>query len=271
MKGYELRLGQLRGHHRRRAGCPRSQGVAHHRHRRVRRSGRHRSDLLRQRVLPGARQGGQALCPAGPGDGGVGQDRRGPLRHAVQAVPGRGASQGRQAPAVHDGVRRRDPTAGGDPGSGRPRRGGAVGQGAGDGAPAGRLVGRPVRAREVPRHLPRSRAGADRPQGLGRRDGGHAAVRRRAGQGDRPDGRSGGLGGRGQAGPGAPSDRAGVRSRGRPRRSRPTPEVKKTTAKRASAKKAAARKAPAKKSAAKKTAAAKKASGASVTRIRKSA
>ena len=130
-------------------------------------------------------------------------------------------------------------------------------------------LGAPVRAREVPRHLPRGRPGADRPEGLGGRDGGHPAVRRRAGQGHRSDGRPGGVGGRGQAGPRASSHRSPCRGRrgGAVRRSGP----KKTTAKRAPAKKAAARKAPTKKTAAKKTAAAKKTSGASVTRIRKSA
>ena len=59
------------------------------RHRAVRRPRRDRPDLLRRRLLRGARQGRpQALRPAGPGHGGAGQGRHRPVRHALQAVPG---------------------------------------------------------------------------------------------------------------------------------------------------------------------------------------
>ena len=107
-QGLRAGVGRLRGRHRRRAGRARPQGAAHDRHRRVRRPGRHRPDLLRQRLLPGARQGGQALRAAGPGDGGVGQGRHRPLRDAHQAVPRRDPPQGRAADALDHGLRRRD-------------------------------------------------------------------------------------------------------------------------------------------------------------------
>ena len=66
----------------------RPRGEPHDRHRGVRRPGRHRPALLRLRLLRRARQGDhQALRPAHPGDGGVGQGGHRPLRDALEAVP----------------------------------------------------------------------------------------------------------------------------------------------------------------------------------------
>ncbi len=87
-QGLRAQLGRLRHRRRRRAGLARSRGEPHDRHRGVRRPRRHRPAVLRLRLLRGARQGDhQALRAAHPGDGGVGQGRRGPLRDALEAVP----------------------------------------------------------------------------------------------------------------------------------------------------------------------------------------
>ncbi|MEZ5165536.1 MAG: Ku protein [Acidimicrobiales bacterium] len=84
-------------------------GSAHDRHRRVRRLGRHRPDLLRQRLSPRPRHAdGQAVQAARQRHGGGGQGRHLPLRDAFEAVPRRGPARRRSAPAVDDGLRRRD-------------------------------------------------------------------------------------------------------------------------------------------------------------------
>ena len=63
----------------------------------------------------------QALRPPRPGDGGVGQGRRRPVRDALEAVPLRGPPEGRRARAVDDGLRRRGERPDGDPRDRRPR------------------------------------------------------------------------------------------------------------------------------------------------------
>ncbi|CAA9225255.1 MAG: Ku-like_protein, partial [uncultured Acidimicrobiales bacterium] len=189
-EGLRDRARPVRGHRARRARVARPQGHPHDRHRGVRRHQPDRPDVLRAAVLPRAgRAGGQAVPAAGGGAGRVEQGGHRPLRDADKAVPRGGAGHGRPPAAVDDALRGRGragraarwPARQGR-GDHRPR--------AEDGSGAHRLPGRgPVRAREVPRRVPRAGARPHREEG-GRRGHHRSRSGGRTHQGGRPAGRT---------------------------------------------------------------------------------
>ena len=132
----------------------------------------------------------EALPAAARGDGGDGQGRDRAGRDPLQGAAGGDPPDGRRAGDGHDAVPRRNPSAGAP---GRGRRGGQRQNHqarARDRQAAGRIARRRLRAGQVPRHLPRGGARADRAQGRGQGDRGAAGGRGGTRAGARPDERA---------------------------------------------------------------------------------
>ncbi len=153
----------VRDDHQRGARRARSEGDQDGRHRGVRRPGRHRPDLLRPQLLPGAHgRRGQGLPAAARRDARGGQGRHRQGRAALQAAAVRAAPDRGRARADHDAVGRRGALAR-PPGRDRRDRGGPGHRPrAQDGRAADRVAVGRLRADQVPRRVPRAGAGADR-------------------------------------------------------------------------------------------------------------
>ncbi len=131
----------------------------------VRRPRRHRPRVLRHRVPPRPRRPAQAVRAARPGDGGQWQGGDRPVRDAQQAVHRGDPRRGGSARDVDARVRRRGDRSGRHrrTAGSRCRRGQR--QGGADGRGARRVAGGRLRAREVPRRVPRGSHGADPDEG----------------------------------------------------------------------------------------------------------
>ncbi len=149
----------------------------------------HRPDLLRPPLLPGARhRGGQGLPPAGRRDG---ASRARSRSRASCCAPRSTWWRSARATACSRWRRCCSPTRWSRPTSldelAADERGQDERPRARDGQAADRVAHVGVRAREVPRRVPRPGARPDRAQGAGR-DGRDRGARRRAEEGAGPDG-----------------------------------------------------------------------------------
>src|SRR5215207_1675940 len=182
----------VRRDHARRARGDRSEEDPRDRDPGLRGPRRHRSDLLRPPLLPGAGQGRrEGLRPAGEGDERRQEGRRRPLRAEKPRAPCRDPSRGERADDGDDAIRRR----GGLPrgrGRGRRPRGRPQAREARGrhGQAADRLAHVRLRPGEVPRRVPRGAPGPHRPQGAGPGRGRARLRGAQAHQDARPDGRA---------------------------------------------------------------------------------